>query len=37
MIKPEHIDQDLNGKELFLEVDELYDPEGEPPDGPYYW
>jgi hypothetical protein len=27
----EHISQDLTNKSLFPEVDELYDPEGDPP------
>jgi hypothetical protein len=36
-VDPLHIDQDLKEKGLFPETDELHDPEGDPPDEPYFW
>jgi hypothetical protein len=36
-VDPLHIDQDLREKGLFPETDELGDPEGDPPDEPYFW
>jgi hypothetical protein len=37
VIDPLHIDQDLKEKGLFPEIDELHDPDGDPPDEPYLW
>jgi hypothetical protein len=34
---PEHIGQDLNDNQLFSEVDDLDDPEGDPPDERRFW
>jgi len=36
-LAPENIDRDLQKKELFPEVDELHDPEGEPPEDSHWW
>jgi hypothetical protein len=37
MVDPVHIDHDLKEKGLFPEIDKLHDPEGDPPDEPYFW
>ena len=37
VIDPLRIDQDLKEKGLFPEIDELHDPDGDPPDEPNLW
>jgi hypothetical protein len=36
-VDPGHIDQELESRKLFPEVDELHDPEGEPPEPQRWW